>query len=198
MWLRSLESRVKSLVGLSGSLFATRKEICYDFSGKLQSDFRLVLNSIKMGYRSVSDPLVIGFYKDVGESKGEWKRKIRTVLRGLTVFFLHIEFLNIFKYGFFSFQLFCHKLLRWLMPVFLFIVFITNIILAYYNIVFLILFMIQSFYYGLGIIGIMNKKTNINIIKIPEYFISVNLCILLAWILYLRGRRITMWVPTSR
>lgn len=39
MWLRRLESEVHSLVGLSGFLFAARKEVCRDFSGDMQSDF---------------------------------------------------------------------------------------------------------------------------------------------------------------
>jgi len=33
MWLRRLESKINSLVGLSGSFFAARKEVCQDFSG---------------------------------------------------------------------------------------------------------------------------------------------------------------------
>src|SRR3989304_2873281 len=37
MWLRRLESRVHSLVGLSGSFFAARREACQDFSGEVQS-----------------------------------------------------------------------------------------------------------------------------------------------------------------
>jgi len=51
---------------------------------------------------------------DIADEKREFERKVRTVLRGLTIFFKHLEFLNIFKYGLFSYQFFCHKLLRWL------------------------------------------------------------------------------------
>ena len=114
MWLRRLEARVSSLVGLSGSLFAARKEVCEDFSGEMQSDFRTVLNSMKMGLRGISDPLAVGIYQDTADPKREWDRKVRTVLRGITVFFSHLHLLNVFRYGLFSYQLFCHKLLRWL------------------------------------------------------------------------------------
>src|SRR5882672_703822 len=116
MWLRALESTANSLVGLSGSLFAARKEVCEDFSGEMQSDFRTVLNSVKLGLRGVSDPLAVGLYQDAADPKREWDRKIRTIIRGLTVFFRHVELLNIFRYGMFSYQLFCHKLLRWMVP----------------------------------------------------------------------------------
>ena len=94
----------------------------------MQSDFRTLLNCIKMGLRGISDPEVTGSYLDVSDSSREFDRKVRTVLRGLTVFFRHMEFLNIFKYGFFSYQYFCHKLLRWLVPLFLIVAFITNLV----------------------------------------------------------------------
>ena len=43
MWLRGLECAVNSVVGLSGSFFAARREVCLDFSPKMQSDFRTLL-----------------------------------------------------------------------------------------------------------------------------------------------------------
>jgi hypothetical protein len=80
-----------------------------------------------MGLRGISDPETTGSYLDVSDSNREFDRKVRTVLRGLTVFFRHVEFLNIFKYGLFSYQYFCHKLLRWLVPLFLIFTFMSNL-----------------------------------------------------------------------
>ncbi len=119
MWLRELESECNSVVGLSGSFFAARREVCEDFSSKMQSDFRTLLSSMKKGMRGVSDPNAIGYYRDISDKSHEFQRKVRTVLRGLTVFFNHLEFLNVFKFGFFSYQYFCHKLMRWMVPIFL-------------------------------------------------------------------------------
>ena len=130
MWLRRLESRVNSLVGLSGSFFAARKTVCQDLSEDLDSDFRILLTSVKNGLRGVSDPLAIGYYRDISDQKREFERKVRTVLRGLTVFFKNTEYLNVFEYGIFSYQYFCHKLLRWLVPLFLITAFISLVILA--------------------------------------------------------------------
>ena len=130
MWLRALESQVHSLVGLSGSFFAARREVCRDFSADMQSDFRTLLNSMRLGLRGVSDPSAVGYYLDVADGRREFDRKVRTVLRGLTVFFRNLEFLNPLRYGFFSYQYFCHKLLRWLVPLFLLFAFATNLALA--------------------------------------------------------------------
>jgi len=76
MWLRRLESRVNSLVGLSGSFFAARREVCEDFSEEMQSDFRTVLNALKMGLRGVSDPKAVCEEKGDGKGGRRFKRKL--------------------------------------------------------------------------------------------------------------------------
>ena len=199
MWLRDLESRVSSLVGLSGSFFAARKEVCQDFSGEMQSDFRTVLNSMKLGMRGVSDSDAIGYYPDVADNKREFNRKVRTVLRGQTVFFKNLEFLNIFQYGIFAYQYFCHKLLRWLVPFFLLFALAANLILASSSVFYAAILILHLAFYGLAGYGLIKPEmTDRTIVKIPLYFLTVNAAILVAWYKYITGNRMVMWTPSSR
>lgn len=199
MWLRRLECKVNSLVGLTGAFFAARKEVCQDFSEDMQSDFRIVLNSIKLGFRGATDPRALGYYQDVADEKHEFDRKIRTVIRGLTVFFRHLEFLNIMKFKFFSYQYFCHKLLRWLVPLFLFIALASNVMLAWKSFPFFISLVAQLSFYSLAILGWKNGTLSSRIlIKILVYFVTVNASIIVAWWRYLKGQRMVMWTPSER
>ena len=199
MWLRRLESKVNSVVGLSGSFFAARKTVCKDFSPELDSDFSTLLNCLKMGLRGICDPMAIGYYRDISNSQREFERKVRTVLRGITVFFKNTEFLNIFKYGLFSYQYFCHKLLRWLVPGFLIFEITTNIILAITSLVYFFILAIQFFifivvlFYRIGYFQFFSKS-----IKIPTYFLVVNAAIFVAWYRYFKQDRIIIWEPTRR
>jgi cellulose synthase/poly-beta-1,6-N-acetylglucosamine synthase-like glycosyltransferase len=199
MRLRRLESRVNSLVGLSGSFFAARKAVCRDFSEDMQSDFRTLLNSVKMGLRGIDEPEAIGYYRDISDRGREFERKVRTVLRGLTVFFRHVELLNVFRYGLFSYQLFCHKLLRWLVPLFLAVLFASNAALALESPVFLALFVSQSGFYGLAVWGWLATHGSPGLfLKVPAYFLTVNASIFVAWWRFLRRQRIVMWNPSER
>lgn len=199
MWLRRLESKVYSLVGLSGSFFAARKKVCQDFSSEMQSDFRTLLNSMKMGLRGISDPKVIGYYRDVSDEKSEFDRKVRTVLRGLTVFFWHLEFLNVLRYGFFSYQYLCHKLLRWLVPLFLLVAFGTNLMLAPTSSLYYVSLLCQSAFYAVAIWGWQRQPPPSNtLLKIPAYFLTVNASIFVAWWRYFKGQRVVMWTPSER
>ena len=199
MLLRCLETRAHSLVGLSGSFFAARKEVCSDFSADMQSDFKTLLNSIRLGLRGVSDADALGYYLDVADQKKELERKIRTIIRGLTVFFQHLELLNVFRYGLFSYQLFCHKLLRWLVPLFLFTALMSNLVLAFGSRAYFIIFLLQVMFYALAAITLLKKDPpNHLLLKIPGYFLSVNLAIAIAWWRYLSGYRVLMWTPSER
>jgi glycosyltransferase involved in cell wall biosynthesis len=199
MWLRGLESAVNSVVGLSGSFFAARREVCEDFSPKMQSDFRTLLSSIRKGMRGISDPKTIGYYQDIKDKSQEFNRKVRTVVRGLTVFFNNLEFLNIFKFGMFSYQYFCHKLLRWLVPFFLIAAFISNGVLALHGRAYCFVFLCHLFFYGLALAGMTaGRKNRAFIIKIPHFFVVVNASILVAWIKFVSGERLTMWKPSVR
>jgi glycosyltransferase involved in cell wall biosynthesis len=199
MWLRRLESRVCSLVGLSGSFFAARKEVCRDFSADMQSDFRTLLNSIKLGLRGVSDPEAVGYYLDVSDPQKEMERKVRTVIRGMTVFFRHIELLNFFRYGIFSFQFFCHKLLRWMVPFFMALALIANFMLAADSGLYQLLFALQILFYSaaVGVTASGAAPSNI-LLKLPSYFLTVNLAIAIAWWRYIKGDRVVMWTPSQR
>jgi len=199
MWLRDLESQVNSLVGLSGSFFAARKEVCRDFSGDMQSDFRTVLNSMRLGLRGVSDPEAVGFYHDISDSRREFDRKVRTVIRGLTVFFQNLEFLNPMRYGLFAYQYFCHKLLRWLAPLFLFAALLANAALSMDSVPYTILLFLHIAFYSIAVLGWLAKSPPSNaVMKIPMYFVTVNTAILVAWWRYIRGNRLVMWAPSER
>lgn len=215
MFLRKLESKVNTLVGLSGSFFAAKREVCRKWSTDLQSDFNTLLNSMKLGLRGISDPNTVGYYEDISDEKREFNRKTRTVLRGITVFMNSLSLLNPFKYGLFSWQLFSHKLCRWLVPFFLILAFISNAMIMPSSAFFTTLFILQIVFYMLAFIyfqlEIRNahnyqlkaksyelKAMSYELLKLPYYFVLVNASILVAWWKYLKGERASFWEPSKR
>jgi cellulose synthase/poly-beta-1,6-N-acetylglucosamine synthase-like glycosyltransferase len=197
MFLRDLETKVGSLVSLSGSFFAARKEVCQDWAVDLQSDFNTLINSVKMGLRGVVDRDSVGYYKNIADEKKEYERKVRTVLRGISVFMRSLPMLNVFRYGFFSWQLFSHKLCRWLVPFAVILVFVTNVFLISHSILYLYTFVLQCLFYAIALLGICTNLRK-SIFKIPSFFVLVNLSILRAWCRYFRGDRMVTWTPSVR
>ncbi len=193
MKLRQLESKVHSLVGLSGSFFAARKSVCQDWRADLQSDFNTLFNAIKMGLRGISEPLAVGIYKNVRNPKKEFERKVRTVVRGLNVFFTNYKLQSTNNY-FFSFQLLSHKLCRWLVPFALFFLFMSNILFIEDK-AYAFILLVQVVFYVCAVLGSWFNKWYF---RVPCFFINVNYAILIAWYKYIKGERFILWKPSER
>lgn len=199
MLLRRLETRVNTLVGLSGSFFAARREVCQHWAADLQSDFNTLLNAVKSGLRGVSDPDTIGYYKTLADERKEYERKVRTVLRGISVLMKSLPMLNPFKYHLFSWQLFSHKLCRWLVPFAMILAFVSNMLLipsaAFYRYTFG--FQLAFYIMALAYLWIQRLPEK-DMLRIPSFFLMANLSILDAWYRYVRGERILGWDPSKR
>lgn len=199
MWLRKLESKVYGLVGLSGSFFAARSCICKEWEISIPSDFNTALNCARMGYIAVTDQNVIGYYKDIKNKKGEYARKLRTVIRGISAVMCKPNVLNPFRYGFFAFEVWSHKIMRWMVPWFMSGLLISSILLAAVHPFYAVLLVLQIMFYGLVIVGaVIPALRCMSIIKIPFYFIEVNIAIAHALLAYIFGKRVTIWTPSKR
>ena len=194
MFLRTLETRVNSLVGLSGSFFAARREVCRHWAADRQSDFSTLLNAIELGYRGVLDRGAAGYYRNIADDRHESARKTRTVVRGIAVLARNARMLNPFRYGLFAWQLASHKLCRWLVPFAMIAAFASNAALLatpFYRVT----FAAQAAFYLSAIAGLW---TGAGALRLPAYFVRSNVSILTAWIRFACGQRMTAWTPSDR
>ena len=200
MFLRFLETRVNSLVGLSGSFFAARKDVCKGvWSDDLQSDFNTVLNSVRMGLRGVADPDSIGYYKNIADERQEYDRKVRTVLRGISVFMRSLSLVHPLRHSVFAWQMLSHKLCRWLVPFAMMTAFVSNALLAFSSRWYAMLFLIQVLFYSVALGGLFWKPLlRLPIIKLSSFFLLVNASIVQAWVRYWSGERLITWEPSKR
>jgi len=199
MWLRRLESDRAGLVGLSGSFFAARREVCEEWDIYSPSDFNTALNCAKKGLVAITCPDVIGIYSDVKEPGLEYRRKIRTVVRGMTAIARHPEVLNPLQTGLFAFQVWSHKIMRWGVPWFMLLFAILTLALANEGLVYRIALWLQVIFYGFAAIGWLfgNWRKN-TAVRIIFFFVQTNLALAYALLSFLAGKRMTVWTPSQR
>ncbi len=198
-WLQRLEARIASLVGLNGTFFAARKEVCEAFSEEMQGDFRVLVNSMRMGLKGIVDPAAANYRLALADVEWEIGRKANHVLHGLTVLFQNLEYLNPLRYGFFSYLYFCQKPLRWLAPFFLAFAFAANLILAFSSPGYAILLLLQCIFYTAAFWGLQHMSPpEHTLLKIPAKFVAVNIAMMLAWWQYFRGQRQVVWTASER
>lgn len=115
MKLRSLETAWYGIVGASGCLFAIRRELhAVPLPETLSRDFASALVAREHGFRAVSVESAQVFVPRAGSLQAEYRRKVRTMARGLRTLFYKRALLNPLRYGFFAFALWSHKVARWL------------------------------------------------------------------------------------
>ncbi len=199
MWLRDQETLFGSLVGLSGSFFAARREICADWDEQVPSDFGTALNCVRHGMRAVSDPGVIGYYRNLADPSREYQRKVRTVTRGMMGLRRRAEVLNPLRFGRFAFQVFSHKVMRWAVPWFMIGALVSNIALLDEGIVYRLAVLGQIALYGVaGLARVVPRLRKLGIVTVCSFFVEVNIAIIDATIKTLRGRRMLTWEPSKR
>ena len=105
--------------------------------------------------------------------------------------------MNPLRYGIFSWQLVSHKLLRWLVPLFMAIAFIANMVLGFSKRVYLVVFICHVLFYVMPSLS-YTMGLRSSLIKIPYFFVLVNRAIAVAWLNYIKGQRYVIWTPTER
>lgn len=199
LMLRNLESRVHSIVGASGSFYAQRLKLCEPFKEGLAPDFLSVLNTVENGYRAVTEPGACGTMASVKSTRDEFKRKVRTLIRGMTALFHKKRLMNPLKFGVFAIELLSHKLIRWLVPFFMLTAFVSNVLIAdagFYGgtLALQVLFYLLAILASLQLGGLHERIPG----KVPLYFAAVNVAIFYAWIQYAVGMRMELWNPSKR
>jgi cellulose synthase/poly-beta-1,6-N-acetylglucosamine synthase-like glycosyltransferase len=118
MWVRSLESRTGGIVGASGSCYAIRTDLHRtQIPAELSRDFCAALTARLCGFRSVSVDTAICFVPSTSSLQREYRRKVRTISRGMDTLYYRRELLDPTRYDAFAWKLLSHKLCRWALPV---------------------------------------------------------------------------------
>lgn len=201
MWVRDLETDVDAIVGSSGCLYAVRADLHRrQLPGYLARDFSSALWARLHGFRAVSVRDAICFVPRAASMHVEFRRKIRTMTRGLETLFFHRQLLNPAAYGVFAWLLWSHKLIRWLVPWALAACAIAVVALSSSAVWAAGGAVALAFCLLLAALGWWWPRRDRvpRLLSVAAYFVSGTLAGLAAWVQAARGHRASVWDPTPR
>jgi len=203
MWVRSLETRVGSIVGASGCFYAIRTHLHRSlFPEALSRDFASSLGTRREGYRSVSVDQAVCMVPRSGTLGSEFRRKLRTMARGLDTLWFERDLMNPFRYGGFALMLFSHKLCRWLIYLGLPFAAAGLVWLAPRSPLALGVSGLALFGVTAGLVALLMERKGNEAIPKPlalcGYLLVSTVAGVLAWVESLRGTRNPIWEPTRR
>jgi hypothetical protein len=117
MVIRRLETDTGGIVGASGSGYAIRAQLHrIPIRADLSRDFSAALTARTHGYSAVSVDGALCYVPRTTSLKAEYRRKVRTISRGVETLGFQKHLLDPMDYGMFSWKLISHKICRWLVP----------------------------------------------------------------------------------
>ena len=196
IFIKKIESKLHSVVGGDGAIYAIRKSLYLPLDQEDINDFVNPLQIIAQGYRGVFDVEAICYEQTAGDFDKEGKRKQRIVNRSFTGLMKNRVVLNPFRFGFYALEVLSHKLLRWLIPFFILLAAAGIIILAQMRLeVFQWLLLLGILFSWSIVIGRFLKDWSAcpSILLVPYYFYLVNFNSLKGVLQSLRGNVQITW-----
>lgn len=188
------ESMISSCVGADGAVFAIRKSLFRELRGDDINDFVIPLQMIKQGKRVILDPEVFCLEEPTGTMRGEYHRQVRITTRTLRAIVRNLKLLNPFRFGTFSFFLFSHKIMRFLMPFFLILTFATNLVLLKGSVIYKITLAAQLAAVLIGIGSMIGLKMG-RIGRLAKFLLMTLAAQFIAWFRAIAGVSDTIWTP---
>lgn len=200
--LKTMDSKFTTAIGAAGELFAVRTDLYVNpHTDTIIEDFVTSMKIVAAGYRFVYEPDAYAIETASASIKDEWKRKVRISAGGIQAIIRLPGLLNVFKYGWISWQYISHRAMRWsVAPLALLVLFITNIILLPNSILYVFAFVAQGAFYLLAFVGhlLREKKIAIKGFFVPYYFTMMNLSVYAGAVRLLRKTQSVVWEKSAR
>jgi cellulose synthase/poly-beta-1,6-N-acetylglucosamine synthase-like glycosyltransferase len=201
MWVRRLETRAGSIVGASGCFYAIRRSLFDDiFPEALSRDFASPLIARELGFRSVSVHDAICFVPRTKSLRAEYRRKVRTMTRGLETLWFKRALLNPLRYGRFAWFLLGHKAVRWMVFLTLPLSAIGLVLMALGSTPGRVLLLGHLAAVALGALGYFwpAGRRLPRVLAVAGFVVSSHVAGFVAWLRALRRELDPVWEPTRR
>lgn len=178
LWFRRHANRIPGMVpGINGAIFAIRTSLYMPYSEDRGDDYELCTRIVIHGHRAVFEPDAVAEEKASETTVQQFKRKSRLV-RWNTVSSLLLlrEAIQLRRWTV-ALQIMSHRLLRYVMPVWLILSLFGAAVLARNSTFYTAAFFAQVTFYLVALVGLAADMLGVRLPKIcliPSYFLMVN------------------------
>ncbi len=212
--LRALEAGLGSVVGVDGGIDAVRRGLYRPMNPDQLPDFVLPLKVVEQGFRVVYEPRALLKEQALNRADDEYRMRVRVSLRALwalwdmrrllgftpSLFFSRSapSHLRAFTTSFlYSWQLWSHKVLRYLCFVFLILAFLANLALWHRGWFYKASLLAQTAAYLAALASPLldTPRGGSKLFHLARYFAILNAASAHAFVKFLCGRKQVMWQP---
>jgi cellulose synthase/poly-beta-1,6-N-acetylglucosamine synthase-like glycosyltransferase len=195
--IRRWETRIGSIVGVDGGIDAVRRPLYKRMSPDQLPDFVLPLHVVSQGYRVVFEPDALLRESSLKRPADEYKMRVRVSLRAMWALYDMRHLLSFRKERCFAWQLWSHKVLRYLCFIFLISALVSNFMIVFNGLTYTLLLFLQIGCYTIALIKPAQEKRVISnrLFKLIHYFVLINMAAAHAFVRFAAGKKQVLWTP---
>lgn len=198
-FLKLHEGKRGAVMGANGGIYAIRKSLFSPLPpDTIVDDFVIAMRCLQRGYRVVYDPEAVAIEETTEDYAKERIRRVRIAAGnfqslGMVGSLLHP------RNGFAAYAFFSHKLLRWLAPFLLILLFLANLSLLHHTL-YQATLAAQLLFYWLALIGYAVRLPGAlgRLASVARYFVEMNVGMAQGFVRYLRRTQKVTWQRTAR
>ncbi len=196
--IKMRQSRIGTLTGCCGCIYSVRRELYTDLSPDVISDLVQPLWVILQGRKVIFEDRALAYEQTTGSMGEEFAMRVRVITRGMRGLLSVPELFHPFRHPWVAFQLVSHKILRWLVPLFLLLMLAGNVALRDAP-GFRILLVLQLCFYAAALLQmVMPLHRRWKPLGIPLYFCTLNAAALCSTVELFRGKKYAVWQPVRK
>ena len=197
--LKFFESRIGALLGANGGVYAVRRS---DYASippdTIVDDFWISMQVVEAGYRCVYDPEAVATETIPERISDESRRRVRIGMGNYQALKRFAGLLDP-RRGVIAFAFLSHKCLRWLVPHFMLLALLSNLLAAGRGI-YAALLAVQIVFYAAAGLGWWYSRRGVapRLLRLPLFFVSMNVGLLIGfWRFATRGTS-GVWARSAR
>lgn len=191
--IKTLQSKIRTITGCCGCIYSVRKAAYSELPDDVISDLVQPLHVIQKGYKVLFEDRALAYEETTKSTAEEFAMRVRVVTRAMRGLLSVSALLQPWKFAWVSFQLWSHKILRWMVPIFLLLLLAAN--LAQLDSPFYRLALAaQLFFYATAILNALIPLHRAwKPLGLPLFFCTLNAAALVGMIELCRGRKYVTW-----
>ena len=195
--LRAVETRIGSVVGVDGGIDAIRKKLFVPMRADQLPDFVLPLQVVRQGFRVVYEPRALLWEQVLKEASDEYRMRVRVSLRTLWALFDMRQLLFGQAGILFAWQLWSHKVFRYMCFLFLGAALLSNLLLLSSGLFYQGAFALQLLgYFGALLTpGVEKVGLGFRLLAFARYYSLLNIACAHAFGKFLLGKKQVLWTP---
>ena len=191
--IKKLQSRIRTITGCCGCIYSVRKAAYTDLADDVISDLVQPLQAIRKGYKVLFEDRALAYEETTQSTAEEFAMRVRVVTRAMRGLLSVSDLLKPWKFAWPAFQLWSHKVLRWMVPLFLIALLAANVMLLD-SPIYRVALAAQLFFYAAAILNMLvpvHRKWKP--LGIPLFFCTLNAAALMSMVEICRGRKYVTW-----